>query len=269
MPLRFDILTIFPEMFSPDAPAALGISIPARARAAGLAEWHAHDIRAFTTDKHHKTDDRPYGGGPGMVMMAQPVWDAVHAVEALDPRPATRILLTPQGTPLTQPLVEQFASLPRLLLIAGHYEGLDERVIHKLPPLQSPGGYLGLPGGVLAALALLAAVTPPPPGARGADDSAAQDSFNPAPTTDPNGSPLPPKLLRELGLSEHTRLLDCPHYTKPRIWEGLEVPEVLCSGDHGAVARWRLAQMLARTRERRPDLLGRPDQEPLSGSDLL
>src|ERR1044071_10456344 len=116
MPLRFDILTTFPEMFSADAPAALGVSIPARARKAGLTEWHATDIRSYTQDKHQKTDDRPFGGGPGMVMMCQPVWDAVHAVEATDPRPATRILVTPQGRPLTQSIVEELAAKPRLLI---------------------------------------------------------------------------------------------------------------------------------------------------------
>ncbi|HZW09408.1 MAG TPA: hypothetical protein VFF69_05840, partial [Phycisphaerales bacterium] len=113
MPLRVDILTTFPEMFGAAAPAALGVSIPARARGAGLVEWHAHDIRAYTTDKHQKTDDRPFGGGPGMVMMAQPVWDTVRAVEAMDERPATRILMTPQGVPLKQPLVEELAGRPR------------------------------------------------------------------------------------------------------------------------------------------------------------
>src|SRR5580765_6805480 len=126
MPLRFDILTTFPELFSELPGGALNSSIPARARAAGLVEWHAANIRDFTTDKHQKTDDRPFGGGPGMVIMCQPISDAVHAVEARDPRPATRILLTPQGRLLTQPLVEELASRPRLLLIAGHYEGLDE-----------------------------------------------------------------------------------------------------------------------------------------------
>lgn len=256
MPLRFDILTTFPEMFAAESPAALGLSIPARARAAGLVEWHAHNIRDHTTDKHSKTDDRPFGGGPGMVMMAQPVYDAVNAVEALDSRPATRVLLTPQGVPLSQPLVERLAAKPRLLLIAGHYEGIDERVIKKLEPLEISLGDYVLSGGELAALVLIDAVTRLVPGVLGHETSAAQDSFSPAPATDPNGSPLPPKLLAHLGVPPGARLLDCPHYTKPRVWEGLEVPEVLCSGDHRAVAAWRLEQMLERTRERRPDLLG-------------
>ncbi len=256
MPIRFDILSTFPEMFSTESPAPLGFSIPPRARAAGLVEWHAHDIRDYTTDKHHKTDDRPYGGGPGMVMKAQPVWDAVCDVESLDPRPATRILLTPQGTPLTQPLVETLATKPRLLLIAGHYEGLDERVVEKLRPLEVSLGDYVLSGGELAALILIDAIIRLIPGVLGDEDSAAQDSFNPAPTTDAIGTPIPPKLLLALGIPKDTRLLDYPHYTKPRTWEGLEVPEVLLSGDHQAVAAWRLEQMLTRTRARRPDLLG-------------
>lgn len=258
-PLRFDILTTFPGMFAAEAPGALGVSIPARARAAGLVEWHAHDIRAFTADKHKKTDDRPYGGGPGMVMMAQPVWDAVLAVEGLDDRPATRVLLTPQGIPLVQAVVEELASMPRLLLIAGHYEGIDERVVERLSPLEVSLGDYVLSGGELAAMVLMDSVIRLVPGVLGDADSAAQDSFGPVPRTDPDGSPLPPKLLRELGVPEgvsSARLLDCPHYTKPRVWEGVEVPEVLLGGDHRAVAAWRIEQMLKRTRERRPDLLG-------------
>ncbi|MBK7405476.1 MAG: tRNA (guanine(37)-N(1))-methyltransferase [Phycisphaerales bacterium] len=241
-------------MFAAEPPGALALSIPARARAAGLVEWHAHDIRAFTNDKHQKTDDRPFGGGPGMVMMAQPIWDAVQSVEAMDPRPALRILLTPQGEPLKQGIVEQLAQAPRLLLIAGHYEGLDERVVERLAPREISIGDYVLSGGELGAMVLMDAIIRLLPGALGDQDSA-EDSFGPIPTTDPNGSPLPPKILRDLGIPEGTRLLDCPHYTRPRIWEGLEAPEVLFSGDHKAVAKWRIEQMLKRTRDRRPDLL--------------
>jgi tRNA (guanine37-N1)-methyltransferase len=257
--VRIDVLTTFPAMFASDAPGALGFSIPARARAAGLVEWHAHDIRAYTHDKHQKTDDRPFGGGPGMVMMAQPVWDAVTAVEAMDDRPAARVLLSPQGIPLTQPLVEDIAAHPRLLLIAGHYEGLDERVVQKLAPLEVSLGDFVLSGGELGALVLIDAVTRLLPGALGDEASSAQDSFSPAPTTDAIGVPLPARRLAALGLPKDAtppRLLDCPHYTKPRVWEGMEVPGVLLSGDHQAIAAWRLEQRLARTRARRPDLLG-------------
>lgn len=236
MPLRIDILTTFPEMFATESPGALGISIPARARAAGLVEWHATDVRAYTTSKHRKTDDRPFGGGPGMVMMCQPLWDAVSAVEAADPRPATRILMTPQGRPLTQALVEDLATRPRLLLIAGHYEGIDERVIEALAPMEISLGDYVISGGELAAIVLIDAVTRLIPGSLGDEGSAAADSFG---KVGPKGE----------------RLLDCPHYTKPREWEGRTVPDILLSGDHGKIAAWRLQQMQTRTRERRPDLL--------------
>jgi tRNA (guanine37-N1)-methyltransferase len=233
MPLRIDILSIFPEVFEP----VLGSSICGRARAAGLVEWHCADIRAHADNKHAKVDDRPFGGGPGMVMMCQPVWDSVAAAEASDPRPATRILMTPQGERLTQGLVRELAAVPRLLIIAGHYEGLDERVVERLAPREVSIGDFVLSGGEIPAMALVDAVVRVLPGALGHEDSAGQDSFEPA-------GP------------RRERLLDCPHYTRPRVWEGMEVPEVLVSGDHAKVAAWRLEQSLARTRARRPDLLG-------------
>lgn len=223
-------------MFAPQAPAALGLSIPARARAAGLVDWHATNIRDYANDKHQKTDARPFGGGPGMVMMCQPIWDAVMAVQAADPRPATRILLTPQGRLLDQPLVEELAAKPRLLLIAGHYEGIDERVIQKLDPLEISIGDYVLSGGELGALVLMDAVIRLLPGALGHEDSAATDSF----------SPLGP---------DSRRLLDCPHYTRPQSWEGMDIPEVLISGDHAKIEAWRQEQMLERTKARRPNLL--------------
>jgi tRNA (guanine37-N1)-methyltransferase len=248
--LRFDILTTFPEMFA-DAPgAAMNFSIPARARAAGLVEWHATNIRHFAEGKHHKTDDRPFGGGPGMVMMAQPVWDAVHAVETLDPRPATRVLLTPQGQLLTQGVVEALAAQPRILMIAGHYEGLDERVIQKLEPLEISIGDYVLSGGELAAMVVMDAVIRLLPGALGHEDSAAQDSFSQV----ASGKGQSGAVRGGVG-EEPQRLLDCPHYTKPREWMGVPVPDVLLSGDHGAIDRWRYEQRLLRTTMRRPDLL--------------
>jgi tRNA (guanine37-N1)-methyltransferase len=235
VPLRVDILTTFPEMFGATPPAALGVSIPARAIAAGLLELYATDIRAYSQDKHKKTDDRPFGGGPGMVMMCQPLWDAVQAVEAADPRPASRILLTPQGKPLTQPLVEDLARKPRLLLIAGHYEGIDERVVEKLAPLEISIGDYVLSGGELAAMVVIDAITRLIPGALGDEDSHLQDSFAAG--------------------TEGARLLDCPHYTRPREWTGIPVPDVLISGDHAKVDAWRDEQRRARTKARRPDLL--------------
>jgi tRNA (guanine37-N1)-methyltransferase len=230
--LRIDVLTLFPEIFEP----VLGSSITGRARDAGLVDWTITDIRRFADNKHQKVDDRPFGGGPGMVLMCQPLWDSVRHIESLDERPAERILLTPQGEPLTQPIVEDLARQERLLLIAGHYEGIDERVIEALGPREISVGDFVLSGGELPAMCLIDAVVRLQPGALGHADAAAEDSFA---VTDGAGH----------------RLLDCPHYTRPRVWEGREVPEVLVSGDHGAVDRWRQGQRLARTRERRPDLL--------------
>lgn len=238
--MRVDILTTFPEMFATASPAALGVSIPGRAVKAGLLEVVATDIRTFSQDKHRKTDERPFGGGPGMVMMCQPLWDAVHTVEATDTgdsvRPATRILMTPQGVPLTQSLVEQLAAKPRLLIIAGHYEGLDERVVERLAPMEVSIGDYVLSGGELGAMVLIDAVARLLPGVLGHEESNATDSFSPVGA---NGQ----------------RLLDCPHYTKPREWDGMAVPDVLLSGNHAEIAKWRLEQMMARTRARRPDLL--------------
>jgi tRNA (guanine37-N1)-methyltransferase len=255
MGMRIDILTTFPGMFNAGegSGGALAYSIPARARAAGLVEWHATDIRAFARDKHQKTDDRPFGGGPGMVMMCQPVYDAVMAVEALDGRRARRVLLTPQGERLTQATVEDLAREERLLLIAGHYEGIDERVIEALQPLEISLGDYVLSGGELAAMVLMDAVIRLLPGALGDEASAAHDSFSVAGSF--VGGAQTPRRER-IEVAEGQRLLDCPHYTKPREWMGRSVPEVLLSGDHQQIERWRLVQRLARTRARRPDLLG-------------
>jgi len=232
-PLRFDILTLFPEVFEP----VLGSSITGRARDAGLVSWYLHNIRDWAFNKHQKVDDRPFGGGPGMVMSCQPLWDCVHAVEAMDATPAQRVLLTPQGEPLTQRVVQELARIPRLLLIAGHYEGIDERVIERLKPREISVGDYVLSGGEIPAMMLVDAITRLVPGVLGHESSAAEDSFAPR---GPKGQ----------------RLLDCPHYTRPREWEGMEVPEILISGDHAKVDQWRLEQMMERTRLRRPDLLG-------------
>lgn len=230
--MRIDILTLFPEMF----PGVLNASIVGRAAAGRFASYHLHDVREFADNKHRKVDDRPFGGGPGMVMMCQPLMDAVKAAEVQDPQPATRILLSPQGVPLSQPLVEQLAEKPRLLMIAGHYEGVDERAIEELAPLEISLGDYVLSGGELAAMVLIDAIVRLIPGVLGHEDSALEDSF---------AARGPDQL----------RLLDCPHYTRPRVWAGREVPQVLLSGDHQAVERWRYEKMLERTRARRPDLL--------------
>lgn len=254
--MRIDVLTTFPELFDAAPPAAMAVSIPGRARRSGALELVATNIRDFAEDKHAKTDDRPFGGGPGMVMMCQPVWDAAAHAEALDPRPARRVYLTPQGKRLDQAMVGDLARSGRLLLLCGHYEGIDERVIERLAPEEVSVGDFVLSGGELAAMVLIDAIARLLPGVLGHDESAVRDSFGPVPTTDAVGTDLPRKFLRGLGMAEDARLLDCPQFTRPRVWMGMEVPAELLSGDHRAVARWRLERMIERTRARRPDLLG-------------
>ncbi|MDH3583330.1 MAG: tRNA (guanosine(37)-N1)-methyltransferase TrmD [Phycisphaerae bacterium] len=233
--MRIDVLTLFPEMFEP----VLNASILRRASEAGRTSYHLTDIRQYTTNKHGKVDNRPYGGGPGMVMGAQPIWDAVAAVESSDPLPARRILMTPQGQRVSQPMVEQLAAEPRLLIIAGHYEGLDERVIEALEPLELSIGDYVLSGGELPAMVLIDAVVRLIPGVLGHEESAHHDSF----------------------AEGAGRLLDHPHYTRPPQWRGRAVPEVLQSGDHAAIEQWRREQAEARTRQRRPDLLAAEDTQ--------
>jgi tRNA (guanine37-N1)-methyltransferase len=225
MALRIDILTLFPEMFSP----VLGTSIPKRAAGKGLVSYHLTNIRDFATDAHKSVDDKPFGGGPGMVMMCQTLFDAVEKVEQQDPRPATRILLSPQGRVMTQSLVEDLSRKERLLLIAGHYEGFDERIIQGLSPMEVSIGDYVLSGGELAAMVVVDAVVRLLPGALGAEHGAADESFADG-------------------------LLEYPQYTKPREFRGMGVPDVLLSGNHAAIAKWRLEQRKVRTRERRPDL---------------
>ena len=259
--LRIDILTTFPELFAAEPPAATGVSIPGRARATGKLEVCAHQLRDWAGNPHGKTDDRPFGGGPGMVMSPQPIWDAVHAIEPMDARPARRLYLTPQGRRLDQPMVERFATEPRLLLLCGHYEGIDERVIEALEPEEVSIGDFVLSGGEAAALVLIDAIARLLPGVLGHAESAGRDSFGTPQTSDAIGTQLSRKALERLDIPPGARLLDCPHYTKPVVWNGSEVPEVLRSGDHARVAEWRLARALERTRERRPDLLTPPERE--------
>jgi tRNA (guanine37-N1)-methyltransferase len=225
MPLRIDILTLFPEMFTP----VLGTSIPKRAAEKGLVSYHLTDIRGFATDAHKSVDDRPFGGGPGMVMMCPTVFDAVETVEKQDPRPARRILLSPQGRLFDQELAGELAKQERLLLIAGHYEGFDERIVQGLRPLELSIGDYVLSGGELAAMVVIDAVVRLLPGALGHEQGAADETF------------------------AHG-LLEFPQYTRPREFRGMSVPDVLLSGNHAAVAAWRMEQRKRRTRERRPDL---------------
>ncbi|MGB9626446.1 MAG: tRNA (guanosine(37)-N1)-methyltransferase TrmD [Phycisphaerae bacterium] len=224
--MRIDVLTLFPEMLEPFFSA----SIIGRARRAGIVDIVCTQIRDFATDRHQSVDDKPFGGGPGMVLMCGPVFDAVEHVEALDPRPATRILLTPQGERLTQAMVESLARESRLLVLCGHYEGFDQRIIDGLAPREISIGDYVLSGGEPAAAVLIDAVVRLLPGALGDENSAATESFR-------------------------GNRLEYPQYTRPREFRGMSVPEVLLSGDHGRIAEWRRGQQDAITRSRRPDLL--------------
>jgi len=225
--MRIDVLTLFPEVF----PGFLGASIVGRAATAGLVDFAFTNVRDFATDRHRTVDDKPFGGGPGMVMMCGPVFDAYEHVRGLHTAEPRLIMLTPQGERLTQRVVEQLAGLPRLVLLCGHYEGFDERIREGLQPQEVSIGDYVLSGGEAAAMVLIDAVVRLLPGVLGCEESTADESFS-------------------------TGLLEYPQYTRPREYRGMSVPEVLISGDHGKVAEWRRQQALARTRERRPDLLG-------------
>jgi len=225
MSLRIDVLTLFPELFGP----FFATSIPKRAAQKGLVSYHLTNIRDFANDKHRSVDDAPFGGGPGMVMMCPPMFDAVEAVERQDPAVATRILLTPQGRLFDQVTAEALAKKDRLLLIAGHYEGFDERIIEGLSPIELSIGDYVLSGGELAAMVVIEAVVRLIPGALGAEDGAANETFADG-------------------------LLEYPQYTRPRDFRGMSVPEILLSGNHQAIADWRLQQRLTRTQNRRKDL---------------
>jgi len=234
MALSFDILTIFPGMFS----GVLGESIVARALASRLIEVDFTDIRDFATDRHRSVDDRPYGGGPGMVFKPEPVFDAVESVlsrSKAPPEETRRIILTPQGPRLTQREVRDFARARWIILLAGHYEGFDERILEGLRTERgfeelSVGDFV-LSGGEIPAMLILDGVTRLIPGALGDPDSARAESF-------------------EEGL------LDFPHYTRPPEYRGRRVPDVLLSGNHAQIEKWRREQSIERTRERRGDLLG-------------
>lgn len=223
--MRIDILTLFPEMFGP----FLGTSIPRRAADKGLVSYHLTNIRDFATDAHKSVDDKPFGGGPGMVMMPTVLVEATRSVENQDSRLATRILLSPQGRVFDQDLARELADKERLLMVAGRYEGFDERIIDTLQPMEISIGDYVLSGGELGAMVLIDAVVRLLPGALGAEDGADDESFADG-------------------------LLEFPQYTRPREYDGKPVPEILLSGDHKAIAKWRLEQRKLRTAARRPDL---------------
>ncbi len=222
--MRIDVITIFPEALEP----FLRASLLGKAAEKGLLHTGVHNLRNYTTDPHRKVDDEPYGGGPGLVMTAQPFFDAV---EAIDPERTGRvILLTPQGKPFTQGRARELASLDHIVLLCGRYEGVDERVAEHLVDEELSIGDYVLAGGEVAALVVIDAVARLIPGVVGEPESIVQDSF------------------------EHG-ILDHPHYTRPAAFRGHEVPGVLLSGDHAAVDRWRQEEAERRTKERRPDLL--------------
>ena len=226
--MRIDVVTLFPELVT----AVTEHGIPARACERGWLEVATWNPRDFATDKHRTVDDRPYGGGPGMVMKVEPLRDAIRAARAAAGEAASVLFMSPQGKPLDQAAMQDFARRPRLIVVCGRYEGVDERLIEsEIDEEWSLGDYV-LSGGELAAMVIIDAVARLLPGALGHADSAAQDSFS-------NG------------------LLDCPHYTRPEEIDGRRVPEVLLSGDHAAIERWRRKQALGRTWLKRPDLLAR------------
>ena len=239
--MRFDIFTLFPEMFA----GVFDESILKRARAAGMAEFFLHDIRDHTIDKHHVTDDTPYAGGGGMVLKPEPIFTAVESVLGAARRGVPVILLSPQGRVFDQRIARELAQHPRFALICGHYEGVDERVrTHLATDEISIGDYV-LTGGELAAMVVVDAVTRLIPGVLGDPAAPLKDSHADG-------------------------LLEGPQYTKPAEYRGWKVPEVLLSGNHAQVARWRRREALRRTLESRPDLLERaelsdPEKEFLRG----
>jgi tRNA (guanine37-N1)-methyltransferase len=233
MPMRVDILTLFPRMFE----SPLSCSILNRAREASLLEIVLTDIRDFATDSYRKVDDKPYGGGPGMVMMPGPVFECFEHVLKQSPEKGRVILLTPQGQRFDQKKAVELSKEKHLILIAGKYEGFDERIRIGLDAEQISIGDYVLNGGELAAMVILDAVVRLLPGALGDEDSSKDDSFS-------NG------------------LLEYPQYTRPEVFRDMKVPDILLSGDHAKIAEWRKQQSLERTKEWRPDLLEKkPAQE--------
>lgn len=222
--MRIDIVTIFPEAFTP-----LSVSIVGRARERGLLEVRIRDLRDFTTDRHRQVDDTPYGGGPGMVMKPEPFFAAVEAISAGAGGHRRILLPSPQGRTLTQDLLRELSQEPHLMILCGHYEGVDERVSEGLGAEEISIGDYVVSGGELPAMVIVEGVSRLLPGVVGDEQSVAADSFSEG-------------------------LLDYPHYTRPPEVAGRRVPEVLLSGHHGEIRRWRRKEQLRRTRRRRPDL---------------
>lgn len=224
--MQVAVVTLFPEMF--EAIERWGIT--SRAMVRGILALDCINPREFATDRHRSVDDRPYGGGPGMVMMVEPLRDAIHAARARLGDDTYTVYLSPQGRRVDQAAIAALAARERVILVCGRYEGVDERLLAREVDEELSVGDFVLSGGEVAAMALVEAMTRLLPGALGHEESARGDSFA-------NG------------------LLDCPHYTRPEVVDGLAVPAVLLGGDHAAIRRWRLKQSLGRTWQRRPDML--------------
>ena len=224
--MKIELLTIFPEMFE----SFLSASIIGRAREAGLLDIHATDIRPYSQNKHKNTDDYPFGGGAGMLMLAQPIADAMKAVTR-PPFQGKRIYMSPRGVTLTQTLAQQLSQEERLVILCGHYEGVDQRVLDKYIDMEISVGDYVLTGGETAAMVLIDCVSRLVPGVLGSAESAGDESFS------------------------NDGLLEYPQYTRPRVFEDMEVPEVLLNGDHKKISQWRREQALLATARMRPDLL--------------
>jgi tRNA (guanine37-N1)-methyltransferase len=235
--MQFDVITIFPEFFR----SILEHGLLKRAMASGHATIRLHDLRDHTDDRHRTVDDRPFGGGPGMVFKPEPLFRAVEALQSEAPEKSLPvILLSPQGRLLTQAVVEELSHAERLVLLCGRYEGVDERVAENLSTDEISIGDFVLSGGELPAAVVMEATIRLLPGVLGNEESCAQDSF-----AVPAGSPA----------EVRHGLLDCPHYTRPAEFRGWTVPEVLLSGNHEQIRQWRRRRALEKTWRRRPDLL--------------
>jgi tRNA (guanine37-N1)-methyltransferase len=245
--MQFDVVTIFPDFFR----SFLECGLMKRAQAGGQVQVLLHDLRDYTDDRHRTVDDRPFGGGPGMVIKPLPVFRAVEAIKRGEPEAETPvILLSPQGRLLRQAVVEELSRHRRVILICGRYEGVDERVAEHLATDELSIGDYVLSGGELAAAVVMESVTRLLPGALGNEESVVQDSFGGRDISGERGG---------------HGLLDCPHYTRPADFRGMRAPEVLISGDHEEIRRWRRRRALEKTWRRRPELLA---EAPLSEEDL-
>ena len=250
--MRFDIITIFPGFFS----GPLDYGILRRAIAAGQVVVTPHDLRGFTHDRHRTVDDRPFGGGEGMVLKAEPIFDAVNSLgitpkEERDPGRETVILLSAQGKPFTQAVAERLSKVERVVFICGRYEGVDERVNELLCDQELSIGDYVLSGGELAAAVVVDAVVRLLPGVLGNPDSARFESFGAEDVVErSDSSQTPPRTTHGSG-----GLLDYPHYTRPAEFQGVAIPEALLSGNHDEIRKWRRRMSLKKTLENRPDLL--------------